>query len=245
MKNNFNNNNKRKRNKRKRNRKPNKRNISTPINVMRATAPVQLQIGIGVDPSQVSQNHAIPIMEILYTSTVWEHFSELYQYFKLAFVEIKFRPNIVYGLRPPPGYMILQGNEEQEVQYSRIPDLPGAKMIRNGTLTSYKFTRPGKNPDFNYWYNTTGTEKSKADAAIRVRFLKDFVQPNFLDQGPVSNCGYFIELKYHLKFSNMIIQARSTEAVGIDGAQKEKVQKVNKIVNEKSSMSKPDDETQV
>jgi hypothetical protein len=70
---------------------------------------------------------------------------------KMRSVVIEFQPDQVEGTRPPTGYLIMVGNDRQNVQYADLPTLPGARFISNIRKTRYRYTRPGRNSDFGKW----------------------------------------------------------------------------------------------
>jgi hypothetical protein len=124
--------------------------------------------------------------------------------------------------------MIFQGNDDISIQYADIPKLPGVIKVNNNKRTYAKFTRPGRNPDFNYWYNCNSANLSDAAAYIKIRFIRNFVQPGL--DGPLQNLGYYIHLKFHLKFSNFIILEHNKQSSNV-----ESFQNIKKIDGEQES----------
>jgi hypothetical protein len=105
----------------------------------------------------------------------YQKLSLAYQYFKLANIRIDFYPTTINGSDPPIGHIAFLGNEDKDTQFSEIPLLPYAKRINNKKITSYLFTRPGRQADFNYWYNAGRTE-TPLTAFFKIHFESTFSQ---------------------------------------------------------------------
>jgi hypothetical protein len=113
---------------------------------IRAT-PIQWSTGGGY----TQQNLNIQATDVLTDIATFKVLVNEFQYVKVRSVVIEFQPDQVEGTRPPTGYLIMVGNNFQNVDYSQLPTLPGARFISNIRKTRYRFTRPGRNPDFNKW----------------------------------------------------------------------------------------------
>jgi hypothetical protein len=171
------------------------------MHVMRAVAIANFRINCN---SNLPTNGYIDVNAELFNSSVFESFVELYQYYKVSFVEVIITPSPVQGTLPPVGYSFLQGNEDLSINYSEMPENPLCRRIKNNKVTYMKFTRPGRNPDFNYWYNTlTTTVPTNASARIQYRFSQPISE--------VTGTGYTFRVKWHLKFSNYFIRANANK----------------------------------
>jgi hypothetical protein len=165
---------------------------------MRAVAIATYRISCNLG---ASTNGNINLNEDLIETDTFQSFKNLYQYYKVSFVEILVTPAPSQGTLPPVGYSILQGNEEVTINQNKLATNPLARKVHNNRVTYMKFTRPGRNPDFNYWYNTPYLP---TEAACSV--LYHFAQPISNDSPAL---GYTFRVKWHLKFSNFYIKASS------------------------------------
>lgn len=173
------------------------------MRVMRAVAIANYRI---VCNSNTPTNGHIDLNAELFNTSVFENFVELYQYYKVSFVEIIVTPSPVQGTLPPVGYSFLQGNEDLTIDYNQMPENPLCRRIRNNKVTFMKFTRPGRNPDFNYWYNTlTNSVPTEATAKVMYRFSQPI--------SDVTGTGYQFRVKWHLKFSNYFVRNSNKELV--------------------------------
>jgi hypothetical protein len=110
------------------------------------------------------------------------------------------------GANPPVGYMAFIGNESLSVKYSDIPNLPYSKKIKPVGTTSVLYTRPGRNDDFNKWYNTqSNIELQRMEASIRMRFVDNFVQ---------NGAYYTMRLSYDIRFDKPFIYSSSKNEGG-------------------------------
>jgi hypothetical protein len=216
------------RNKNKRNNQYRRRNkrirkiIPNAMRVMRAVAIANFRI---VCNSNAPTNGYININAELFNTSVFENYVELYQYYKVSFVEVIVSPSPVQGTLPPVGYSFLQGNEDLNINYNEMPENPLCKRIRNNKVTFLKFTRPGRNPDFNYWYNTlTNSVPTTATAKIQYRFIQPI--------SDVTGTGYHFRVRWHLKFSNYFVRGTNKELVENEMIKDEDVDK-NATLNEK------------
>jgi len=183
------------------------------MHVMRAVAIANFRITCNSD--NTTNGHIDVVQELLGTS-VFQSFSQLYQYFKVSFVEIIITPSPVQGTLPPVGYSLLKGNEELSFTYNELAENPCCRRIRNNKVTYMKFTRAGRNPDFNYWYNSNkNAMPPEAAATVIYRFSQPLTE--------VEGTGYYFRVKWHLKFSNYFIST-ANKALGIEE---------NEIINDK------------
>jgi hypothetical protein len=126
----------------------------------------------------------------LTSNKFYQTLSLAYQYFKLANIRIDFLPTTVNGTEPPVGHIAFLGNQEKDTLFSDIPLLPYAKRISNKKPTSMFYTRPGRQDDFNYWYNAGRTE-TPLTAFFKIHF-----------EGLFSNIDayYVVRLSYDIRF---------------------------------------------
>jgi hypothetical protein len=123
-----------------------------------------------------------------------ERFIELsgkYQYFKLRSVVIKFTPDCVQGTLPRVAYGIFLGANDLVPIYADIPTLPGAFKVTNKKATTKRYTRPGRNPDFNIWYDCQSTDN--IDFSLRLRAIRE-----------LGTVPMYIQACYYLAFSKRI-----------------------------------------
>jgi hypothetical protein len=138
------------------------------------------------------QNISLDVGQELYDNQIFQNLSKTYQYFKLANVRVDFTPVTMNGTQPPVGYCLFVGNEDKAsyILYSSIPELSYSKKIDNLKSKSYLFTRPGRQADFNYWYNT-----NVSNYAISC-YLKMHFETTFQ-----ANAGYYmVRISYDLRF---------------------------------------------
>lgn len=82
---------------------------------------------------------------------------------------LRFTPVTRQGYNPPAGFVVFLGNEDMSiVNYTDLPYLSYKRSISPYKVSRYVFTRPGRQPDFNYWYNTTNI--TAIDAYFKIRF---------------------------------------------------------------------------
>jgi hypothetical protein len=168
------------------------------MHVMRAVAIATYRVSCNL---LAPTNGSINLDQDLPNTDVFKSFKDIYQYFKVSFVEVITTPAPSQGTLPPVGYSILQGNEEVTVDQSKLPTNPLARKVNNHKVTYMKFTRPGRNPDFNYWYNTDYLPQAAACSV-----LYRFAEPISADSPAL---GYTFRVKWHLKFSNYFIKANN------------------------------------
>jgi hypothetical protein len=185
--------------------KKNKRKVKinktiNPMHVMRAVAIATYRVSCNLGSST---NGNINLNDDLVSTDVFTTFKNLYQYYKVSFVEIITTPSPGQGTLPPVGYSILKGNEDVTFDQNKLATNPLARKVNNNKVTYMKFTRPGRNADFNYWYNTPYLP---TEAACSV--LYHFAQPISSDSPAL---GYTFRVKWHLKFSNFYIKSAGTK----------------------------------
>jgi hypothetical protein len=150
------------------------------------------------------QNLNLNTVDILWTNVLFQKYSELYQYLKIANIRVDLTAVQKNGSNPPAGYMAFLGNESLGVKYSDIPMLPYAKKIKPVGTTSVLFTRPGRNDDFNRWYNTqSNVELQRAEASIRFRFVE-----TFSENGPY----YMVRISFDIRFDKPYVYSSTKEA---------------------------------
>lgn len=143
-----------------------------------------------IDSEYQTQNVTVDLAYNLTSNKFYQNLSLAYQYFKLANIRIDFMPTTVNGTEPPVGHIAFLGNQEKDTLFSDIPLLPYAKRINNKKYTSYLFTRPGRQDDFNYWYNAGRTD-SPLTAFFKMHFESTFSQGG----------GYYVvRLGYDIRF---------------------------------------------
>jgi hypothetical protein len=163
--------------------------------VMRATVSTTFEI---TNAGYQQQNVQFQYVEALVSNDLFQKFSQLYQFYKLGFIETIITPIVNHGTQPPIGYIYFQGNESN-IDYTELPNLPGARKLQPNKTTYFKFTRPGRNPDFNYWYDTRETEPlTQMSAKLRFRFMKPWSAVD-------NDVGYHVRVKYHMKFSHVCL----------------------------------------
>jgi len=120
-------------------------------------------------PSYTQQNLRLSLSDLLYENPMFLQKKQEYQYFKLVRVMLKFTPVIKSGSNPPSGFLVFLGNEDLgTINYTDLPYLSYKRMINPYKVSRFVFTRPGRQPDFNYWYNTTNF--NAIDAYFKMRF---------------------------------------------------------------------------
>lgn len=196
-------------------KKRNKRKFNDP-KVLRATVITNFELNsTGYTQQNVQFNYA----DALVNNELFQKYSQLYQFFQLGFIETQITPIIYQGTRPPIGYIYFQGNESN-IDYSELPNLPGSRKINPNGTTYFKFSRPGRNPDFNYWYDTREIDEiGKMQAKLRFRFSVAW-------QGLPEELGYHVRIKYHMKFSHVCLFSET----------KNQIEEIVKIKNEKSTL---------
>lgn len=111
-----------------------------------------------------------------------------------------FQPVTKNGSQPPSGYVVFVGNNDINVLFSEIPTFSYSKLISNTKRTSYLFTRPGRQDDFNYWFNTRTPNNNTITAHFRMRFDEPFVE-----NGPY----YVVMISFDLRFDKPVIISES------------------------------------
>jgi hypothetical protein len=130
----------------------------------------------------------------------------LYQYLKVANIRVDITAVQKAGENPPVGYMVFIGNESLSIKYSDIPNLPYSKKIKPVGTTSVLYTRPGRNDDFNKWYNTqSNVELQRMEASIRMRFVDTFT-PN--------GAYYTMRISYDIRFDKPFIYTSNNREGG-------------------------------
>jgi len=161
-------------------------------------------------PTFTEQNISLQTIDILWTSPLFQKYSELYQYLKIANIRVDFTAVQKDGNNPPAGYMAFIGNESLGIKYSDLPTFPYSKKIKPTGTTSVLFTRPGRNDDFNKWYNTqSNVELQRMEASIRFRFVEPFEN----DKGY-----YTMRISYDIRFDKPYIYS----SISKDKPEKEK-----------------------
>jgi hypothetical protein len=184
-------------NKRKRNNKKRKRNsISNHRYLIK-----QEYIFNGINYQE--QNLVINTIDTLWNIPLFIKYSELYQYLKVANIRLDLTAVQVAGANPPSGYMVFIGNESLDIRYSDIPSLPYAKKIKPVGTTSVLFTRPGRNDDFNRWYNTqSNIELQRMEASIRFRFVEPFT---------ANGAYYMVRISYDIRFDKPFVYTSNSK----------------------------------
>jgi hypothetical protein len=148
-----------------------------------------------LDETYTEQNLTFNVHDILTGNEVFQAFQKLYQYFKIANIRLDFHP-VRRDTDPPTGYIVFCGNSDLQLQYSQIPNLPYAKHVSSKHSTSYLFSRPGRQQDFNYWYDTN-TYGENQTAYFRMRIDSRFENVT----------GYYIVLmSFDIRFDKPVIQ---------------------------------------
>jgi hypothetical protein len=195
----------------------------TNFRVMRATVTTTFELS---SQGYTEQNVQFNYVDALVNNELFQRLSQLYQFYKLSFVETIITPIVYQGTNPPIGYIYFQGNESN-IQYAQIPNLPGSKKLSPYKVTYFKFTRPGRNSDFNFWYDTRESEPlQQMQAKLRFRFIVAW-------QGLPEELGYHVRVKYHMKFSHVCLFSDSNKT---NDNYKEKVQIVGNIMNEDGTL---------
>jgi hypothetical protein len=136
-----------------------------------------------------SQNLQLDIGSQLSSNSQFIQLSDMYQYFRLKAVALKCSPVQIEGDYPPLAYAYLFGAQELNIQYSAIPRLPGAKLIKNNKTSTLYFKRFGLQDDFN-WYKDSGDMPS---VSLRIR-LSETLQ----------KAKYVFQLKFFVQFSMLV-----------------------------------------
>jgi hypothetical protein len=149
-------------------------------------------------PTYNNQNIQINLNEMIYQNPMFTQKRNEYQYFKLIRVMLRFTPVTRQGYNPPAGFIVFLGNEDMGlVNYTDLPYLSYKRNISNLKVSRHVFTRPGRQPDFNYWYNTTNF--NAIDAYFKIRF------DDSLDSGD----GYYkLETGVEIIFDRPIYQSQ-------------------------------------
>jgi hypothetical protein len=142
-------------------------------------------------------NMSLNTVDTLWNIPLFLKYSELYQYLKIQSIKVDITAVQQAGQNPPAGFMVFVGNESLGVKYSDIPNLPYAKKIKPVGNTSVRYTRPGRNDDFNKWYNTqSNVELQRAEASIRFRFVNTFT---------ANGAYYVVKIGYDIRFDKPFI----------------------------------------
>lgn len=152
--------------------------------------------------TMTTQNLEISFSELLVNNEIFQQWKNMYQYYKLKWVTLTFIPQPVQGTPPPIGWIYFLGNEDVNAKFSSLPDNPKSKRISNIRVRTFKYTRFGRQDDFNYWYKTNGI--TEWDAYARIRFKKAFSS-----QGPE----YTIKLRWYLIFKSFIIKGSDDKII--------------------------------
>jgi hypothetical protein len=181
-------------------------------------------------PTYTEQNLSLNTVDVLWESQLFTKYSALYQYLKVANIRVDLIAVQKNGSNPPAGYMAFIGNESLSIKYSDIPTLPYAKKIKPQGTTSVLFTRPGRNDDFNKWYNTTSNvELQRMEATIRFRFVEPFENEK----------GYYtVRISYDIRFDKPYIYSNNSKQPVED----EKVCTVKQSTDGKETLIDKDEE---
>jgi hypothetical protein len=126
-------------------------------------------------PTYTLQNLNLNTIQILESINIFNEYSQLYQYLKIRSIQITLTAVTKNGSNPPAGYMAFIGNESTSPDYSKLPTYQGSIKIKPLGTTTARFTRTGRNDDFNKWYNTqSNLELERMDASIYFRFDAPF-----------------------------------------------------------------------
>lgn len=142
-------------------------------------------------PTYDSQNLNFDLSEYLITNARFIELSSKYQYFKLRSVVVKFTPDCVQGTLPRISYGIFLGANDLVPIYADIPELPGAFKVSNKKATVKRYTRPGRNPDFNIWYDCQ--KAADISFSLRLRAVRE-----------LGTVPMYIQAIYYLAFSKRI-----------------------------------------
>jgi hypothetical protein len=156
------------------------------------------------------QNLNIPISDNLENNKIFTSFQKLYQYYKIANIKLEFQPILKEGTQPPNGYVVFIGNQSLPIDYAYIPILPYAKHISPQKKTSFLFTRPGRQNDFNYWFNTR--EETSTDGTISANFRLRFDQP-FAENGSYYILIMSIDIRFDKPFVSDSDQTKTEKEI--------------------------------
>lgn len=137
--------------------------------------------------------------DFLHENPVFVQKSSEYQYYKLIRVMLRFTPVTVNGDNPPSGFIVFLGNEDlNTINYTDLPYLNYKRAINPTRVSRHVFTRPGRQADFNYWYNTGNT--TGIDAYFKIR----------LDEDLNSSDGYYkLDIGMYVIFDKPIYQSQN------------------------------------
>jgi hypothetical protein len=147
------------------------------------------------------QNLRISMQETLLGNPMFLQVRKQYQYVKFISVMLRFTPILQGANDPPSGFVVFLGNEDlMSINYTDLPYLSYKRYINPKKVSRYVFTRPGRQPDFNYWYNTGNINST--DAWFKIR----------LDQAFNIDSGYYtLDMGFRMIFDKPIYESDSNK----------------------------------
>jgi hypothetical protein len=137
----------------------------------------------------------------LWTAHQFDTLCDVFQQYKLNKIRADISPVAVSGNDPPAGYCYLYVNEDeydtQNPNY--VPMLQSSKKISPKHDSAYSFRVPGRQNDFNYWYNTLSTG-SQITAYLVFKFSATNV-PSY----------YQLRIRYYLSFRYRTYESPTTK----------------------------------
>jgi hypothetical protein len=121
-----------------------------------------------ITPTYTEQNLDFQVYYLLRSTEVFQQISGQYQQFKLNRVTFIGIPRTVNGTDPSPIWIYLDTSGQDTFNYSGLPELQGSRQIPVKHRSYTKFSNTGRQNDFHYWYDVSGSNELNGDVSIRV-----------------------------------------------------------------------------
>jgi hypothetical protein len=137
----------------------------------------------------------------LWTAHQFDTLCDVFQQYKLNKISADISPVAASGNDPPAGYCYLYVNEDeydtQNPNY--VPMLQSSKKVSPKHDSTFSFRVPGRQNDFNYWYNTLSTG-SQISAYLVFKFSATNVPSH-----------YQLRIRYYLSFRYRTYESPTTK----------------------------------
>lgn len=170
-------------------------------------------------------NMEYDIAQSIYDNGFYQSYVNLYQEYKIQYVQIHIIPVIRSGNQPPMGYAVLLANEDLAVRYADIPSLPSVTKIYGRGITQLWYKSKGRQDDLNRWYNTK--ESMRARFILPMRFVEPL---GITDNDP----HYAIQVRARVLFRRPFYNTIGSK----NNEEEEKVEKINRIEKEQKEDEK-------